>query len=263
VKVATVMKKLLLTTAFAASLVFAPRLYAQNYIRNTVIIDMPTAYTIGRGTYQVSMLGYDNGGIEMKAFIGLHDNLFLGVSFDVQKAIGKDETEPNVPGVIAKLKITDGWEMFPISIALGYDSFFIGEQGTVRRQEAREEDPGYYSDNELNRMIYGPYFVVTKPIYLFDDEQHISFGMRVPTQPNYVPEDTSYFMSLDIPLGGYFVFKMEGERVYYDFSRPDEWLGNLGLRYTYMDNLGIELGLLFQHDEPVNRVVRVDYRSTF
>lgn len=231
--------------------------FAQNYIRNTIIVDTPTAYTIARGTYQISVLGYDGGGIELKTFIGLHDNIFLGVSFDVQHAIGKEKTEPNVPGVVARIKLTDGWERFPFSIAIGYDSFYIGEQGQVYNDTTSE-----IQNTTLNKMIYGPYFVITKPIYLFDDEQHISFGMRVPTQPHYIPADSSYFLSLDIPMGNYFLVKMEGERIYYNFKKPDEWLFNMGFRYSYM-NFGMELGLLFQHDEPVHRVIRIEYREEF
>jgi hypothetical protein len=237
-------------------------LSAQYYARNLVEIDTPTAYTLTRGTYQVSVLGYDRGGVELKTLIGLHDNVFLGVSFDVQNAIGKERTEPNVPGVVAKIKFTDGWERFPISVAVGYDSFYIGQQGRVYLNET-EQNQDNYSDNELNRMIYGPYFVITKPIYLLDDEQHVNFGMRVPTQPNYVPEDTSYFISLDVPMGQSFMFKMESERIYYDFDRGREWLFNMGFRYSYMNRLGIEFGVLFQHEEPAHRIVRVEYRDEF
>jgi len=226
--------------------------YAQNYIRNTVVIDTPSAYTIGKGTYQVSFLGYDNGGVELKTFLGLHSNLFLGVSLDIQNAIGKDEPQPNVPGVIAKIKFTDGWDYFPISLAVGYDSFYIGQEGKT-----------YNPENKLNRMIYGPYFVVTKPVYIFNDEQHIHFGLRVPTQPDYVPEDTSYFLSLDVPLGQFFIFKAETERIYYNFSRSGEWMYNLGLRYSYMGHLGVEFDFLMQHDERVNRIIRIEYNDSF
>ena len=255
--------KLLKVFIFVITLTLARgALLAQSYVRNTTVIDTPTAYTITRGTYQVSVLGYDRGGVEFKTFIGLHDNLFLGISLDVQNAIGKEKTEPNVPGVVAKIKFTDGWERFPISFAVGYDSFYIGQQGRVMNNTT-EENQGEFTDNELNRMIYGPYFVVTKPIYLLDDEQHINFGMRVPSQPNYVPGDTSYFLSLDIPMGQYIVLKAEGERVYYDFSRPSEWLFNTGLRFSYLNRLGIEFAFLFQSGEQVHRILRVDFRNEF
>jgi hypothetical protein len=226
--------------------------FAQHYVRNTSVIDTPTAYTIGRGTYQVSLLGYDNGGVEIKMILGLHDIFYLGVSEDMQNAIGKDKPKPNVPGVIAKLKFTDGWPTFPISLAMGYDSFYIGEEGKT-----------YNPDNELNRMIYGPYAVITKPIYILDDEQHLHFGIRVPTQPDYVPGDTAYFFSLDIPLGEFFIFKAETERIYYDFSRSREWLYNVGMRYSYLGRLGVEFDVLIQPREPANRIIRIEYNDEF
>lgn len=231
---------------------FVNTAYAQHYIRGTNVIDTPTAYTLARGTYQLSFLGYDNGGVELKAFIGLHDNFFLGASVDIQNAIGKDDPEPNVPGVVGKIKFTDGWEMFPISLAVGYDSFYIGGEGRT-----------YNIENELNRMIYGPYFVITKPIYLFNDEQHFHVGIRLPTQPEYVPGDTSYFFAFDMPLGEMFVFKAEMERVYYNLRRPHEWMYNVGMRYSYMQRLGIEFHVLFQKDENPNRIIRIEYINEF
>lgn len=226
--------------------------FAQYNTSNTNVIGTPTAYTIIRGTYQVSFLGYDNGGVELKTFIGLHDNLFMGISFDIENAIGKDKPEANVPGVVAKIKITDGWESFPISLAVGYDSFYIGHEGKAENY-----------DNELDKMIYGPYAVVTKPIYLLYDEQHLHFGIRVPTQPNYVPGDTSYFLSLDFPLSETFIFKAEGDRIYYNFSRPKEWLLNFGLRYTYVNQLAIEFDIMLQREERPNRIIKIEYKDEF
>ena len=213
--------------------------YSQQSFRFTSEIDTPTAYTIARGSYCLTLFGYDQGGIEFKTYIGLHDLLYLGVSFDVAHAIGKEDPDPNVPGVIAKLKITDGWETFPISVALGYDSFYAGIHG-------RDND---YSGDDLNKMIYGPFFVITKPIYLLNSEQHISGGLRVPTQPTYRAKDTSYFLSLDIPLNEYFMIKGETERIYYNFRRHDDWLYNAGLRYSFLMKFGLEFDFIFQHHE--------------
>lgn len=246
------MKKHIICLILCAGTLYSGAASAQHYIRNTTVIDTPTAYTIARGTYQVSFLGYDNGGVELKAFIGLHDSFYLGVSSDIQNAIGKDKAKPNVPGVVAKLKITAGWEMFPISLAIGYDSFYIGEEGKT-----------YNPENNMNRMIYGPYAVITKPVYVFNDEQHFHFGFRVPAQPDYVPGDSSYFISLDVPLGNSFIFKMESERIYYNFRDSDEWLFNVGLRYSYLNRLGVEFDVLFQHDERPNRIIRIEYNDEF
>jgi hypothetical protein len=214
-------------------------------------IDTPTAFTIERGGYLVSLLGYDNGGVELKTIIGLHDSLYLGISFDVQNAIGKERAQPNIPGVIARIKLTDGWPFFP-AIALGYDSFYIGQQG-------KRENPS----NRFNRMIYGPYVAFTSPIYLFNAEQYVSYGIRLPVQPDYLPNDTAYFLALDFPLGELFRFKSELERVYWNFRNADEWLINVGIRYTYLYQLGIEADLLIQPGERINRILRIEYHDEF
>ncbi|MFC1670455.1 hypothetical protein ACFL20_08675 [Spirochaetota bacterium] len=220
--------------------------------KNTTVVDTPTAFTLGRGFYQVSLLGYDNGGVEFKTFIGLHDNLFFGISFDMQGAIGKEKPQPNIPGVVARLKFTDGWESFPISIAIGYDSFYLGGEGEVNN-----------TYNELNRMIYGPYFVITKPIYLFESEQYISFGMRLPAQPYFVPRDTSYFLSFDIPLGEFFRVKFEIERLYWNLQRAEQTLFNFGLVYSYQNTLAIEVDLMLHQNEKLNRMIKLIYTNEF
>lgn len=246
------MKSIRYILVFVFFIFIVQNLHAQYVARSCEVIDTPTAYTINRGTYQFSFLGYDNGGLEVRSFIGLHDNLFLGMSFDMQNAIGKDEVQPNVPGVLAKIKFTDGWETFPISIALGYGSFYIGNESKTENY-----------DNELNRMIYGPYFVVTKPVFLLGNEQHISGGIRVPAQPYYVPEDSSYFISFDFPLSDSVIFKTEGERIYYNFSNPRKWIWNVGLKYSYMNHIGIEFFVMFQKQDRANRMLRIEYIDQF
>lgn len=224
--------------------------------KQTVIIDTPTAFTISRGTYKLSLLEYDNGGMEFKTFLGLHDIVFLGVSFDVQNAIGKDKPSFNVPGVIARLKFTDGSEMLPIAIAAGYDSFYTGSEG-------REIDMTEDEEDDLNRVIYGPYFVFTGSIYLFDSEQYLSAGVRTPTQPDYKPDNTSYFTSIDIPLGELFRFQFEMERVFWNFRDRGDWLYNAGIKYNYLDMIGFEIAVIMERGEKPNRVIRIEYHDEF
>ncbi len=220
--------------------------------KQTTVIDTPTAFTIARGTYKVSLLQYDNGGMEFKTFLGLHDIIYLGASVDVQNAIGKDDAKFNVPGVIGRVKFTDGWDVFPIAIAAGYDSFYIGNEGFEENR-----------DNELNRLIYGPYLVFTGSIYLFDSMQYLSMGIRTPTQPHYKPDKTSYFSSLDIPMGDFFRLQVETERVYWNFQDKEDWLLNLGLKYNYFDKIGFTFAVILQDDEKPNRIFRIEYHGEF
>lgn len=220
--------------------------------KQTSVIDTPTAFTIAKGTYKVSLLEYDNGGMEFKTFLGLHDIIYLGVSLDVQSAIGRDEPEFNVPGVIAKLKFTDGHEAFPIAIAAGYDSFYTGYEGKEHNVK-----------NDVNRVIYGPYLVFTGSIYLLDSEQYLSVGVRTPTQPDYKPDNTSYFTSLDIPMGEFFRFQFEVERVYWNFRDVGDWLFNPGIKFNYFDQVYFTFGVMFEDDEKPNRIIRFEYHGEF
>jgi len=220
--------------------------------KQTVVIDTPTAFTIAKGTYKVSLLEYDQGGMEFKTFLGLHDIFYLGVSLDIQNAIGKEDPHFNVPGVIGKIKFNDGWEEFPLVLAAGYDSFYVGNYGVEDNDE-----------NELDRVIYGPYAVITGSIYLFDSEQFLSAGIRMPTQPYYKPENTSYFGSLDIPLGEFFRFQFETERVYWNFKHNEDWLYNAGIKYNYFDHVGFEFAVIMQEDEKPNRIIRIEYHAEF
>ena len=222
-------------------------------------INTPTAFTLPRAGFDVSMLAYDRGGMEFKTIVGVHDAIFIGVSLDVDHAVGKEKADANTPGVVAKLKLTDGWESFPISIALGYDSFYIGAYGRVENSGRRDE----YSSSKYNRKICGPYFAITKPLFAFGSEQYLTFGMRLPVQPDYVPKDATYFASLDVPLGTMFAFKAEGEKVYYNFKRKAEWLGNLGLKMNFTPNAGVMLAVIFQDDETPCRILKVEYASSF
>ncbi len=231
--------------------VFIPH-FAFSQGTQTVVIGTPTAFTISKGTYNVLFLEYDKGGMEFKTFLGLHDILYLGLSLDVQNAIGQEKPQFNVPGVIGKIRFNDGWESFPIILAAGYDSFYVGYDGV-------EDNP----ENELNRVIYGPYFVLTGSIYLFDSEQYLSAGIRTPTQPYYKPENTSYFTSLDIPLGEFFRFQFEMERVYWNFRDRNQWLYNAGLKYNYFDHIGLEIAILMQDNQRPNRIIRIEYHGEF
>ncbi len=244
------MKLFLRSSICLLLLVCSVHLFSQG--KQTVVIDTPTAFTIARGTYKVSLLEYDDGGMEVKTFLGLHDIFYLGVSCDIQSAIGMGDPRFNIPGVIARVKFTDGWDVFPIALAAGYDSFYIGNEGVEENEQ-----------NELNEMIYGPYLVFTGSIYLFDSEQYLSVGIRTPTQPRYEPDNTSYFASLDIPLGDFFRFQLETERIYWNFDRPGEWLYNIGMKYNYFDQIAFTFAVVLQDDHRANRIVRIEYHGEF
>jgi len=249
----------------------------------TTVIDIPTAYTIDRGSYAMNVFLYDQGGLEMKGYVGVHDNIYFGISFDIRHALGGENPIPQIPGAVAKIKLVDGFTYVP-AIAIGYDSFYEGKSGHLDNARSfynklmngpyfafvnpyvyfyrkNVKKDLYY--NDYNKMLCGPYIAFTIPIYLFKSEQFIVWGVRMPVQPRFKPKESSYYFGLDIPLGRYFRIKAELERVYWDFRRPEEWSVNVGARVVFFDQLGIEFALLIEAGERLNRVLKIEYHGDF
>jgi len=213
-------------------------------------VNTQTAVTLKRGEFDVALTAYDGGGILNRNILGVHDNIYLGVAFDAENAIGTESAKFNIPGVLAKAKLTDGWTEFPILLAIGYDAFYAGTHGKVQ------------TDNPYNRVIFGPYFTVTKPIYLFGDEQHIHAGIRTPIQPVATPEDTELYFGIDFPIGQ-FVPIFEIQRIVFDSNRLKETLFNLGLRFQFFDHLAFEIDLIMGYGQKTNRMIVFEYLDRF
>ena len=247
------MKKtnLIILTSILLTSIILPSL-AKAQMKSIKTIDTPTAFTIGRGSYGVSMMAYDRGGFEFSTIVGLIDMFYFGVSLDFQNVIGQEKPQLNVPGVVAKLKIMDSIFGIPFFMAIGYDSFYIAGDGL------RENTP-----NTVDRVIFGPYLVITQPIYLLRGEQYVSYGFRLPAQPLYVPDESSYFIALDFPITEGFFLKAEIERIFWNFRDPDHWLYNFGARCVFAGKLAIEFDFLWRPRENLNRVLRIEYRGHF
>lgn len=220
-------------------------------IPNTDSIDTQNAVTIPRASFNISVWGYNNGGLLTKTIIGLHDHFYLGASFDIENAIGDGQPKLNIPGVIAKWRITDGWDDFPMLLAIGYDSFYSGKTGKIKN-----------TDNPFDRVIYGPYAVITRPIFLFGMQQNVHFGIRMPLQPTYVTENTSAWIAIDFPIG-FFVPMVEIERIYFDGNRLNEILVNFGFRFNVFESLSLELNIMLANQTVPNRMLIIEFMDSF
>ena len=220
-------------------------------VPNIDLIDSITAVTIPRASYDIGLTAYDNGSLQIKAILGLHDNIYLGVSFDTGNLIGSGTIIPNIPGVIAKFKLTDGWDSFPLLIALGYDSFYIGDNGKTLS-----------NPNPFDRIIYGPYVAVSRPIFLFGLEQHFHLGVRMPVQPNYIPEDTALYVGFDFPIS-FFVPMFEVNRIYFSSNRLNEILFNVGIKLNLVEHFSFELNFLVDLQKNTSRVLVLEYINSF
>ncbi len=225
-----------------------------NLIHSTLpllnLVDIPTGVSLPRASYALGMSVYANGSIMSRATIGLNDNIYLGAAWDVENLIGSEEVNVSIPGVIAKIKITNGWETFPLLIAFGYDLFYTGNEGK------RENQVPY------NNIIFGPYISFTKPIFLFGDEQHIHFGFKMPLQPIVEPRDADFFIGFDFPIG-ILVPMFEINKIYLTPNRLSEILYNVGFRLNIIDNLALELNFIIGYQQKVERILGIEYANQF
>ncbi|GAI08378.1 unnamed protein product, partial [marine sediment metagenome] len=197
---------------------------------------------------------YDGGGIQSRIMIGLGDYLFLGLSFDVEKAIGNQTPKVYYPHPLGKMKLVLG----DMGLAIGYDSFFVGPDG--KEVTVTTNGTTIATDKDI---IYGPYLVGSKPIYLMGSEQHFHLGLRIPVVPSYDEDEISLFFGLDIPLNPEFVLLGEIEKIYFNSDRFDEILYNFGLKFTMAERLGVKLGFRAKVEEETSRTVTIEYQNLF
>lgn len=236
---------------FGGDTMAEPAATAPTGIPNVDLVDTPTANTIGRGNYQFSFTGYNEGGILSKGIVGLADQIYMGVSFDVSRAIGHRKPEVNIPGAIAKIKVYEGQSAAPMKLAVGYDSFYAGKSG--RHQNIH---------NPFNQVIYGPYAVMSRPIWMFGQQQYFHMGVRTPLQPYYNSADTSLFAGVEVPLNQFFILA-EVERVYFDSNRLRDALVNVGFRYVLFEKMALELNFMMGYNITANRMLVFEYTDRF
>ncbi len=222
-------------------------------VPNFDMVDTPTAVTMPKRAYTMSFTEYDEGGILTKAAIGLHDNIFLGAAFDIEHAIGREDVKMGIPAVIARAKITDGWDNFPLLIAVGYDSIYSHYLPNEVTEENKEK---------MDTILYGPHLTFTKPVFIGKMEQHFHLGVRMPVQPEYYPHDTSMYFAFDFPMG-IFVPIIEFENIYFDHRRLREISTNLGFRFNIFSSLAFEFSFLMIPKRKVNRMLVIEFIHEF
>jgi len=223
------------------------------------LIDVPTAYTLLRGYYNIDFLNYGNGGILTRIAIGLTDRITLGIIEDIDNAIGKEKPDWNIPGVMAKINI-----LYPDSnktgVAIGYDVLLMGEYGKVYNNEITDD------------LVYGAYIAFTKPVSLFSGQQFWHFGIRFPILPPAAREkgkNISLYTGLSININSELLLIGEIENIYLTGNRGAQTIYNTGIKYWFSEYLNV--GLNFQYtsaksinpDEKVSRSLKLEYQNIF
>ena len=119
-----------------------------------VIVDMPTAGLLDRGSVAVDIDFYQEGGVLGGLSVGVFDRLTFGVSYGGSRLLGSGKAVMNpLPGVTLKVRLLEESTAFP-ALALGFDS--QGKDGYLKELERYVvKSPGLYAVLSKNYLFAG------------------------------------------------------------------------------------------------------------
>jgi len=226
-------------------------------VEPTMLIDRPTAGMLGRGSYLVSGIFFQQGGLLFGVSVGLLDRFSFGISYGGTEIIGPNDPTMNpLPGVNVKLRMFEETTVVP-AIAIGFDSQGKGPylKGIDRYQI---KSPGFYAVASQNYAVMG--------------NLSVHGGINYSTERNDGDRDMNVFFGAEKSLGSSISLLAE-----YDLAINDnnnEALGrgrgylNLGLRWSWGKGLivGFDLKNIIKNQSNIsigNRTVQIEYVGSF
>ncbi|MCP4704663.1 MAG: YjbH domain-containing protein [candidate division Zixibacteria bacterium] len=195
-----------------------------------LLIDAPTAWTLPRGCFDLSLRVLPGGGIIGGTNIGLSGRFMLGISYGADAIISNTSANwnPNIEFNV-KLRLIDEAYYLP-AIAVGFVS-----QGY-----------GSYSD-EHKRYAYkskGFYAVATRSLYLYNLSLGGHFGVNFTMEDNDGDNEPSLFFGIDTQFNNDVAIVAEYDLALNDdrgdfYGRGRGYL-NLSIKWLYSENLELE-----------------------
>lgn len=237
-------------------LVAAPQTFAQRITQQSLLIDMPTAATLDRGSYDLRLRMFANGGLIGGVAVGISNRFMFGLSYGGENIIGEGEVNWNPePSIQARFRLIDEDYSLP-AVTLGFDS-----QGF-----------GAHVDS-LDRFVNksrGLFAVATKNYAVLHN-----FGLHGGV--NYSLEDEDGDEGINIFLGADLSFNREFRvLVEYDLARNDnendtqfgsgDGYLNAGLQWAFSDRLYLQFHLknLFENGaRNITREFKISYFEYF
>ncbi|MCG8603502.1 hypothetical protein MJD09_00680 [bacterium] len=240
------MKKSILSFVFVA--ISVANVCAQRPFQHRMLVDMPTAGTIERGSFEVELRMFGNGGLLSNVSVGITPRFMIGLAYGGENIIGAGGVNWNpTPGIIGAIRMID--ETFGVpAIAIGFTS-----QGY-----------GPYFDG-VDRYEYksrGLYAVASKNYSLFHN-LGLHGGINRSFETNDNDEGINLFFGIDLSFNREFRFMIE-----YDLARNDnendarfgsgEGYLNAGVQWSISDRLFLQF-----HMRDINRNGTSDVNREF
>jgi hypothetical protein len=205
---------------------------AQGLVEQRFLIDLPTAGTLERGSFDINLRMFSNGGLLSGVAVGITPNFMIGLSYGGENIIGEGDVNWNpAPGIQARIRIMDESFATP-AITLGFNS-----QGY-----------GPYND-ALNRYQIKSrgFFAAASKNYAFLFNLGLHGGLNYSLENDDEDKDINLFFGADLSFNREFRFLVEYDLARNDnnnrgFGSGDGYL-NLGAQWSFSDQLFLEFYL--------------------
>ncbi len=204
--------------------------YSQG-LQFTTLANMPIAGLLERGSFEVDLRMYPEGGLFTFVTIGLFRSMNIGISYGADNVIGRGKViwNPNVEAAV-KLRVISETVHLP-AVAVGYASQGYGP---------------WLGDDELNRyMVKSPglYAVASKNWrFLFEFGTHLGINKSLENDDD---DDLNFFGGFDISLSPEIYLLLEYDTAYNDNDQDalgyEKGYLNFGVKWAATPRLRLEL----------------------
>lgn len=226
------------------------------------LVDLPTAGTLPRGTFQIGLRLYAGGGALGYTDIGLSDRFTLGISYGGTEIVSAKDPDWNPRiGFNLKFRVVDELEFFP-AIAVGFTDQGYGVYwGTKNRYTYKSR--GFYVVTSRSFYFYkwtsGWHFGINySREFERDDDNDINFFAGFDATFNY---NLALLFEYDAALN-------DNRKAAGDVSSQGRGYLNMSVKWLFAENLELELLLkdLFvnrKESSTLSREVRMMYIDHF
>ncbi len=224
-----------------------------------LLIDVPTAGTLPKGSYVSHLRIYPNGGLLASLSIGLSNRVYLGLSFGGENIIGEGKINWNPePGIHFVYRIMDENIALP-AVSIGYQSQGYGpylENDDTKRYSIKSR--GFYAVGSKN--------------YTFIGDLSSHGGLNYSLENDDTDEDLNFFIGLAKSLNPDLTLLAEYDLAINDNGSKSIGDGkgylNLGLRWLFAKRLALQFQMknILENKENVpysNREIKISYLEYF
>ncbi|MFC1504403.1 hypothetical protein ACFL6D_03200 [Spirochaetota bacterium] len=185
------------------------------------VFDTPTPFCYSRGEFSFAFTTYDEGGINVRAIIGINERILLGITEFIDGIIGTGINRWHTPGVLFKMRLLDN-PIEGFNLGIGYNPLYNG------------------AFMEYEKRAYGISVVGSKGFFLFGDYPHLlSFGANFPLLPDEARSfsETKLFTSIVFDISEYIDFSTELQNIGFNAGKHHYFIWNNSITFSFSESL--------------------------